>query len=173
MALFEQYSAKRLYGNQTRVDNLIRQYAFTGDRLALPHVECLQGQYYSKRKLWQPQSRIQHDFESSGKKQVLIDTFDNRIDEALQIDPDTAHKTVFFQNIVRVSFSYYVHIVQIQCQRNCSSQLLSIDNSIAKISLYELSRPKFNFGGYMIFELTFKAFRPHDFAFYLLQCINM
>ena len=24
MALFEQYSAKRLYGNQTRVDNLIR-----------------------------------------------------------------------------------------------------------------------------------------------------
>ena len=107
MTLFEQYSAKRLYGNQTRVDNLIRQYAFTGDRLALPHVECLQGQYYSKRKLWQPQSRIQHDFESSGKKQVLIDTFDNRIDEALQIDPDTAHKTVFFQNIVRVSFWYF------------------------------------------------------------------
>ena len=102
--LFEQYSAKRLYGNQISVDNLIRQYAFTGDRLALPHVECLQGQYYSKRKLWQPQVRIQHDFESSGKKQVLIDTFDNRIDEALQIDPDTAHKTVFFQNFVRVSF---------------------------------------------------------------------
>ena len=51
--------------------------------------------------------------------------------------------------------------------------LLSINNSIAKSSLYDLSSPKFNFGGYMIFELTFKAFRPHDFAFYLLQIINM
>jgi hypothetical protein len=50
--------------------------------------------------------------------------------------------------------------------------LLSINNSIAKISLYELSRPKFNFGGYMISELTFKAFRPHDFALYLLQIID-
>ena len=50
--------------------------------------------------------------------------------------------------------------------------LLSINNSIAKITLYELSRPKFNSGGYMIFELTFKAFRPPDFAFYLLQIID-
>ena len=50
--------------------------------------------------------------------------------------------------------------------------LLSINNSIAKISLYELSRPKFNCGGYMIFELTFKAFKPHDFAFYLLRIID-
>ena len=43
--------------------------------------------------------------------------------------------------------------------------LLSINNFIAKISLYELSRPIFNIGGCLIFELTFKAFRPHDFAF--------
>ena len=50
--------------------------------------------------------------------------------------------------------------------------LLSINNSIGKISLYELSRPKFNCGGYMIFELTFKAFKPHDFAFYLLRIID-
>ena len=46
-----------------------------------------------------------------------------------------------------------------------TTALLSINNSIAKISLYELSRPRFNIGGRMIFELTFKAFRPHDFAF--------
>ena len=55
--------------------------------------------------------------------------------------------------------------------RNCSSSFPLIIICIAKISWYELSRSRFNFGGY-IFELTFKAFRPHDFALHLLQIID-
>ena len=51
--------------------------------------------------------------------------------------------------------------------------LLSIKNYISKKSLYALSKPKLNFGGYMTFESFFKDLKPDTSAFYLFQIASL
>ena len=41
----------------------------------------------------------------------------------------------------------------------------SIENLIANISLYVLSRPKLNYGCYLTFDFTVQALKPENFAF--------
>ena len=54
-------------------------------------------------------------------------------------------------------------------QANKNLILLSIDNTIAKVISYALSRPKLNCCGFMTFESTFKVLKPDNFPFHLLQ----
>ena len=46
--------------------------------------------------------------------------------------------------------------------------IFSIDNSIANISLYALSRPKLNFECYLTFEFAVKALKSANFALFWL-----